>query len=233
MLPYNYFIPVWYTLQSERDSLRPASFLLKPLAYRHLALIQTTYQLPKDAEFKIPMQDIILHHSIIDTSNVDSNLPLEILIEELPIPIKKELTDTVIRLFFLTEQDKKEINKVINFTLTDRFQDDTWRCNVCKEKGLDKQRNCPLLSEKEQEEYYNDSFFIPFNGEKLTQCPVGTLNNELMVAVNEAYGLMTNGFLPEQGGFGDQTMFFGYASQVMHRKVEKYKADKLEESRSS
>lgn len=232
MLPFNFFIPVWFTPQQERDSLRPASFLLNPLKYKHLAVLQASLILKEGNELSIPTQDIILQDCVVDVFNVDTDMPISLLVKELPLKLKQELVDTLIKYFYITQEDKKKIQQAIDFTLSDRFSDDTWQCENCQKKGLDKQRNCPLLPKEEQDKYYNPLFSIPLGGEKLYQCPIGLIDHHLVVAINEAYGFLSKSILPEKGGMGDQTLFFGYASQAMHRAVEKYKAEQLKDAGS-
>ena len=238
MIYTNYFLPVWFTPSSEKGSLKPAAFLLKPLPYKFLNYLPYFSQLPSSLStsspsFNISSDDMALKLSIIDTENIDVDLPVQLWGDILPKDVYMELLNTVKTHFFLLEQDRKDIEYIAAFLLNDKFQDESWSCQVCQKRGLDKQRNCPLFSKEKQKEYFNPSFRLPFNGENITVCPVGKIDMVKASIVSEASAMYQKGILPETGGMGDQTMFFGYASQLMHNKIELKKQKMLAEQQAS
>ncbi len=234
MIFTNYFIPLWYIPSQERGALRPTSFLLQPLPYKYysyLSTIPSVYSETKNG-LSINIDHLAIQYSVLSVNNLIGYNPDEPLVDLLPEEIYTDLLQAIKKHFFLSEEDKQKINDLAEYLLTERFQDESWSCEVCRERGLDKQRNCPLLSKEEQKKHFNESFFVPFNGRKVTQCPVGTVSLPDASAISEAGAFFRKGIFPEKGGMGDQTLFFGYAGQVMDNKVE-LKKQKMYEERTS
>ncbi len=230
MIYSNYFLPIWFTPSMERGSLRPTSFLLKPLPYRFLNYLPYFSQIPTTlSQFSFSADDMAVKLSVIDVQNIEGYTSDMVLRDILPQSMYHELVTTIRDYYFLLDEDKDMIDFLAEFLTNDRFQDDSWVCSTCKTRGLYKQRNCPLLSTEEQEKYFDPKFKLAFRGEILTQCPVGKIDHTKAVILSEASALFQKGLLPEPGGMGDQTLFFGYASQVMHHKIEARKQEMLDE----
>ena len=112
----------------------------------------------------------------------------------------------------VTNADMETIKTAVNISLEDNFKDDTFRsCKLCQEKGLDKQRNCPMLDEVT----HDKMVFYIINNAKVHVCPMDSINSPLVNDAFRAYTMYDNGFLPTEGGLYDQSMFFVEVSSLI------------------
>jgi len=105
------------------------------------------------------------------------------------------------------------------------FKSDTWKCEVCKEMELQKDRNCPFIKER------NNTFMLPFRGKIYRECPIGLIDNDLISKAFLAYRTFDKGILPEKGALIDQTIFFIEVSNLMQSLVNQLEKEEMEKTK--
>ena len=118
----------------------------------------------------------------------------------------------------------------IDLVSEEKFQTESWTCEVCKEKRLDKIRNCGYLGEKDKDK----KFFVYVGENKYSYCPIYDLDKELVSQAFLCYAQYDKGILPEAGGLYDQTQFFVLSTQFVAMKQnaqQQKELDKMKRSR--
>ena len=225
MVYSNFFNNIWYTPLSERESVKPSIFLIKPPSYKFYSQIGMYNTLPEGV-IEESLDDSLLKHCVISSINVENfECPTE-----LPVEVQKELIDAIISLFY----PKEDFLEILNFTLTlsldPKFSNESWSCSNCKAKGLDKQRNCPFL---DKEEYHEDDFNIQIGEISYGICPMNKKDDRLLSLAIEAYKFFSSGFLPTSGGFGEQPLLFCILAMAVKDKIKYYEDKKLEEAKTA
>ena len=141
----------------------------------------------------------------------------------LPYELKKEIATKIVQDSSLSNQNIEDIHTAVDIHFTDILNTATWECSVCQRKGLDQTRNCPLLLNNPNKD---KSFRIEVNKVIYTYCPKGNINKDALIKSIEAYNVFKSGFLPDAGGWYDQTQFFCYSSQYVNNKIEEMKSKK-------
>ena len=117
------------------------------------------------------------------------------------------------------------IRRSVGILLEDSFKDETFKdCKVCQERRLDTQRNCPLLDDKT----HDPMVFYIIDGTKIDICPMDGVNKPIISDAFRCHSLMTNGFLPSDGGFYDQSMFFVEVSLLVKSVIDRAQAEAME-----
>ena len=174
----------YFTILSKRELLDLASLYLKDNK------ITSLYKL-KVVETALSDREII---------NYLSDKEIDILFEE----IMKKSNVTI-----------DEIKKLedLFWLLNDKnLKSDTWKCENCKELGLQESRGCKFLPKEKREKIQ-----IYAGGKLWDYCPIYEVeqNKELITNAFEAYRLYDKGLLPEQGSIYDQTTgFIEYSNKV-------------------
>ena len=139
---------------------------------------------------------------------------------DLPIEVLYEFNSKLLQISTITQEELEKLYTNINLYTSDSLTGETWTCEVCREKRLDKTRNCKYLSEEEQEQFWDPEFNIRVGKDYYTHCPIFDIDNELLADAIECNNYLELGFLPDAGGFLDQTRFFVVASQHMKFKLQ-------------
>lgn len=224
MLYNNFFSTVWYTPISERDSLAPTRFLLKPISYKTYIEIYNRQDLPDGMSVDKP-SDTLIYESVQSVDNLDIDLSVHNWISQLSISIVNELL-TVITSAYLPNNDfHKTLALSLDLAVNPKFSSDDWDCIKCQEKRLHFQRNCYLIPEEE----HDDTFTLQVLGEVVRKCPINSRDIHIIDGALTARNMYESSILPEAGGIGTQTVFFVIASQKARSVVEHYKNKQLEE----
>ncbi len=126
---------------------------------------------------------------------------------------------------YITNEDIETIKRSVGILLEDSFKDNSFKdCNLCQERGLDKQRNCPLLDVST----HDKMVFYILDGAKIDICPMDGVNKPIISDAFRCHSLLSNGFLPSTGGFYDQSIFFVEASLLVKGVIDKSQANAME-----
>jgi len=218
----NFYNQLWYTPQSERESVRPARFLIQSPSYKLYTLIGKPLNVSGATQEYIDHQ--ILRHCIVSMENTEGLTDPS----ELPLEIQQDILAKIIELFYPTENFFQSMNISLDLVLDNKVSGDSWDCSVCQSKKLDRQRNCPYL---DKEEYHEDTFKLSIGSEIYYECPIPKKDNNLLGKAFEAHRIADSGNLPEVGAYGDQTIFWVLASQRVKEKINYYERKELEDQR--
>lgn len=222
MVYSNFYQQLWYTPHSERDSVRPARFLIQSPSFKLYTMIASNDEI--DGISKEPIDFLLLDHCVIQWENVDGLLHPR----ELPLDIQQDLIAKIIEVFYPTEEFYKVLSISLDILLDNKFND-TWSCIKCQEKRLDRQRNCPYLN---PEEFHEPTFKLTVGDDTFLTCPIPHKDNVLVGKAMEAHRIAEQGFTPESGAYGDQTIFWAVTSQQLKEKINHYERKHMEEERA-
>jgi hypothetical protein len=211
----------YYTPSAYEESGR-LTVCYRLLSEKELRSIDVLYTSGKVAEAAYRIADLAI-------VKIEDELSEPIPLSQLPINTLYELTNVIIHNSAMTEEELAELDNNIFLYTDGTLESETWNCELCREKRLDKVRNCRFLSEEEQERYFDPNFRVDIGDRSYNYCPVFDINKELLSAVIECNNLLELGFLPDEGGFLDQTRFFVTASQQMKFALQKAEIKKLKE----
>lgn len=226
MMYSNFNQKVWYTPQSQRDELKPVRFLIKTIPYRFTSLATLSVD-----NIIIPVNDFIIEHCIVDYQNIITDIPKDLVIKDIETYIGKEMFNDVIgKIVELWAPDSQFLSTLVttvDLMLDPRFNDGTWSCHNCQKRGLDKQRNCPLI---EGVEHLDPMFKLPFMGETITTCPVVEKDEALGQLLLEGHNFREINKLPEDGGMGDQPIIFVTGTQHLAERLKYFNRQAEEEA---
>jgi len=214
MLPSIFTTSLHYTPKSERDSTSPATFKIKTFPYHFLSLFQLTNDIKKiDGVFSDSVERALLEHCIEDFSNVtdkDGNRPsISEVIDILPFDIVQDLLDFIFEIGMYNNEWLNILDSSLHSILNPRFSDESWDCNTCQRRRMDRSRNCPFLPVEDHDIHIS----YPVYGGVVKVCPIGTADPSVTSKAVEAYRYRKQALLPEEGGIRNQTVFFMIASQ--------------------
>jgi hypothetical protein len=205
-----YFIPLTYLNKTYFIEFRALSYkemiFIEELFYKgnhNLALL-------KAIEFTKPK----VYSDYYEQINIDS----------LSIEFIKKIGDLIISYSEVTAEEYKKLLFSIDIHLDEQFQNDTWNCEVCKSKKLDRFRNCGYRGEQNK----NPNFKLYVGKKVYTYCPIYETDKEILADAIEAYNCLENGHLPDEGGLYDQTKFFNIASFKVKEKIKEEQQKELE-----
>jgi len=150
-------------------------------------------------------------------------------IDDLPLKLVTDIATEIINTSTVSDEELRKVKTSVALKTDESFSGETWDCNVCKQKNLDKTRNCGFLSKQEQEKYYDPDFKVKVGKDLYTHCPIFDIDVELLSAAIECNNILELGQLPDDGGFLDQTQFFVLASQEVKYKVAEAQEKKMKE----
>jgi len=115
----------------------------------------------------------------------------------------------------------------IEIYFDNKFKAETWKCEVCRAKRLDRVRNCGYRGEKNKKKD-----FKVYVGDKVyTYCPIYDVDKNLIAEAIECYNAFEKGFLPDEGGLYDQTKFFYLASLKLYDKIQQEEMKELQKNK--
>lgn len=182
----------------------------KSLSYKELELLQTKY-LEKQHQHKI---------LIIKTSLINKEDFYTLTSKDLDILYANILTSS-----YVSNEDMASIKRAVGIVMEESFKDDTFKnCDLCKERGLDKQRNCPMLDKST----HDPMVFYIVDQEKVKICPMEDVNSPIVADAFRCHSLSSGGFMPSAGGMYDQTMFFVESSLLVKGVIDRAQAKAME-----
>ena len=185
----------------------------RSLSYYELENIQTKYTNKRNQSTTITVKTSLLNK---EDFNMLTQKDLEL------------LYNLILDSSIVSNKDIESIKTSVAIIMADNFKEDTFKdCKLCKERGLDKQRNCPLLDTKT----HDKGVFYLVDGKKLTECPMDEVSNSLVSDALRCYSMHEGGFLPKEGGVYDQPMFFIEAAQVVKSVIDKAQTKALEKTK--
>jgi len=224
----NFNQKVWYTPQSQKDEQKPVRFLIKTIPYRFTSILS----IDSEQDYLL-INEFIKEHCILDFKNIITDIPKNDFIQDLELYIPKEMYEDLIHkimeLWSPDEDFLHTLTTTVELMVDPRFSDSTWNCKLCQKRGLDKQRNCPLIKGTD---HLDPMFRLSFMGETRTSCPVTEKDEVLSRILLEGHGFREMRQLPESGGLGDQPILFVTGTQHLAERL-KYFNKKAEEERLS
>ena len=118
----------------------------------------------------------------------------------------------------MSSTTQEELNKLtlsVSIKFTKQFQGETWDCKVCKDKRLDKTRNCGFRGELGKD----PSFKIVADKQIYSHCPIYDVDSSILADGVDSYVMYDKKLLPDAGGLYDQTRFFVLSSSIITSKL--------------
>jgi hypothetical protein len=222
--PLLFLTPIWVELPSDPE----VAVLLKPLSYALITKYQETlYMHQQDSSlFKYNTSHVVLEDSVIDTRNALDFPDIKTFLKQLPLKDVQFLHVKTMELSVLTSTQLDALGDMLNIQFSPQFQEDSWNCNVCREKKLDYTRGCGFLPENERD----PSPALPRLGmRRFSVCPISTLDGYVVNKASLCYSMLTEGVLPEAGGVGEQSEWFIKVALLYKRKIAEAERNALEE----
>jgi hypothetical protein len=217
---------------SSQDEFYPLTIYYRTLTKKELY----TSLFLKDSPFELAIHICSMAITKIENVIVEGEFVEKPDIHDLPSAVITDLSAVVLHSSQFPAELHEKLTSNLDVYLDKNLQKDTWSCDVCKKRGLDKVRNCGYLggNDKEKNKNYTDSFIIDVNGVLYTHCPIYDVDTNLLNEALTCHNMFSKGLLPEQGGVYDQTEFFVISSSIVaskmseyeHREMEKLKAKK-------
>lgn len=234
MLPTLFHTSLWYTPKSQRDDDSPAEFLIQTFPYHFLSVFQLSGSVAKiDGVHNNTIERTILEYCVLDHKNVSSPdgtfINPKDLVKVLPLEIINELLTFIFEISMYTDDFLSEMENSIYSVYNPRFQDESWGCDYCQERKLDRQRNCPFLPKEDHDPHIT----YPTHSGTVRECPMGNINVLLTNKAVEAHRYREQSLLPEDGGIRNQTVFFMIASQKVMEISNYYENKRMEEAKTS
>ncbi len=162
--------------------------------------------------------------------SIEDNLGNDLEFSALSPKVIAEVATEIIKLSGVTPDELHTLQKSVNIKFGSSFQAETWNCDVCKSKRLDKTRNCGFLGNKTAD----PEFKIHADNQVYTYCPIYDVDTDLLADAVDSYTMYDKKLLPDGGGLYDQTRFFVLASTIITQKLreEEAKAHKEAERKS-
>lgn len=206
-----YRTPVWVKLEVD------AYIQLIPLTHKELHMLDEEVYLSTKSTSKLLLTKRgVLEKAIGDTQNVYGFSSAKQLVAHCASSVIDELYETLIAISKVTAEQTTALDEMLDIQFNPAFQDDTWKCEVCQQKKLDKSRGCGYLPVEERD----TAPYLPrINGTRPTVCPISEIDHFIFRQAALAYSLLDSGVLPEDGGIGSQTDWFVKTALLYKRKL--------------
>ena len=216
MLPAIFHTSLYFTPESQREEERPAEFLIRTFPYHYLSAFQLSRAIQNlEGVYTNTIERTILEHCVLDFKNItDADgqiLSTKDTLSILPNDIVNELLSFIFDIAMYSDDFLKVLRSSLHVVMDPRFSGESWTCQTCQARGLDKQRNCPFLAKEEHDPHIT----YPTYSGTVIECPVGHVDKLISNKAVEAFNYRSQGMLPEDGGIRNQTVFFMTASQEM------------------
>jgi hypothetical protein len=160
----------------------------------------------------------------IITIETINNKTLEL--SELPSEIIVEISEEIMKKSSISEEEYVSLKETVELYFAEILSGDSWKCDICKQKRLQGVRNCGFIGEKDK----NPDFKLMVNNTLYTHCPIYDINIDVLNPAVDAYNIYNAKFLPDAGGWYDQTPFFTIASTLVHNQVEAQKKAQMDKT---
>jgi len=149
--------------------------------------------------------------------------------DALPYPVCVEIAHYILNESIISPEMLEALELNIRLQFSDELKSDNWKCSICREKRLDRVRNCGYRNELDK----NKDFKIQIGEHIYTHCPIYDIDKDLIASAIECYNMFNSGFLPDAGGLYDQTQFFITASSLVGNAIQKRREKEMEKELSS
>jgi len=134
-----------------------------------------------------------------------------------------ETSNKILEMSSLPAEEYEKLQLTITIAFDDTFKTDSWKCEVCRYKKLDRIRNCGFRGEKDG----GNDFSVMVGGQLYKHCPIYELEPKLLDAALESYSMYDKNLLPDDGGLYDQTKFFVISSRLVTQKLKEEEMKEL------
>jgi len=199
---------LYLNIHSAKSGL-PYTIICRPLSYKELQTLITltdTKNIEHETVLRVCQMAIIKIESPFGDTLHLHELPYK----DLPIISKFILNNSAV-----TPKDSEILYNSVTTYFSYELKSKTWDCELCKSKKLDRQRNCGFRNEQHK----RDDFAIQIGEHLYTSCPIYYVDKKILSKAIECFNVYESGFLPDAGGFFDQTSFFVQASQLVQRAI--------------
>jgi hypothetical protein len=209
----HYYTPIVY----QEASIPEVTVIFNTLSLRELNTVTAIYNSGKTEEYVYrvceiaivrieTVEDSVLHFSAFSSS------------------IMKEIAAYIIKVSSLSQKDYQSLITTSDLYFSDVLSSENWNCEVCKRKRLQSSRNCGFLGEQDK----SPDFKLIINNNLYTHCPVYDMDFNILSVGIEAYNIFKAGFLPDPGGWFDQTQTFCTFSVLINNSIETKKKNQME-----
>jgi len=192
-----------YTVDEEDTSLDPFQILFRALSVKELSFIRNLTGLNSHQK-----NIFVVEKSLITFINPTSKD-----ISVLTLAQLDDIATKILKVSSMSEDMLIKLQLNASFITDKQFKTDTWNCEVCKSKGVDKLRNCRFS--KTYKKDYDASFELYVGGVKYTDCPMYYKDTKVCNDMVTCYNTFEKGLFPEQGGLAEQTEFFTHAVAIL------------------
>jgi len=126
-----------------------------------------------------------------------------------------ELSLNILEMSSVTQTELDTLKKSVNIKFGKTFKAETWDCEICKSKRLDKTRNCGFRGELDKD----PTFKVHADNQVYTHCPIYDVDQDILTDAVDSYMMFDENMLPDAGGLYDQTRFFVFASSIVTQKL--------------
>lgn len=142
----------------------------------------------------------------------------------------QDISTTILEMSSTPQDAMDNLTMSVNIKFGGDFQGETWDCEVCQGKRLDRTRNCGYRGEKE----LLDDFKIIADNQVYTYCPIYDVDVSVLADAVDSYVMYDKQLLPDSGGLYDQTRFFVLSSSIVKNKLreEEHKEAKKQERKN-
>ncbi len=150
----------------------------------------------------------------------------EVNIDNLSPEVIKETAEFIVTYSKVNTDFIETLEVGVDLSLDPKYQKDTWKCENCQKRKLDKTRNCGYLNEQTKDPEWE----VLVRGKVYKHCPIYMVDASLTSDAFLAYQYFKDGVLPESGGLFDQTEFFVQSSQFVSNKVAEYEQEEMKKT---
>jgi len=207
--------------EMDDDSISPPTIIYQALSRKDILDIHSHSYKTNTNIYAVLSKSIKGCLNIYDINN-NPITDIDTIINILPAKHKNKLYKNILESSVVNKDlvDKLKIN--INLAFDDKFSTDTWDCELCKYKGLDKLRNCKFR--EDYEDIKKSDFSVRVGDVDYDYCPMYEKDMNLIHDMFDCFNCYDKGLLPDSGAYFDQTDFFYYAvSLISTAKVEQQK----------
>ena len=226
--PSNLFLTsIWVALPSDPE----VYIYLTPLTHSNIQQLQELYYFKSKNSlvFDPNTLPLIVSKNITDTKNVFGFPDTYTFVSQLASSDVAFLYDALMDISVVTPEQHEELSIMLDIQFAPTFQEDSWDCRVCQEKGLDYARGCGFLDEDKRD---LNPLLPRINGTRFTKCPISSIDAFVANQASKAHTMFVAGVLPESGGLGNQTDWFVKASLLFKRKLSAMESAMYEERKN-
>jgi len=216
-----------FTPKEDTGSLTQFTVEYRALSYKELLFLRNNFfskNMQHSAKPFIIEYATIRYWNIQDKDGNDITTTTKLL-EVLPQDYVNLLVEDILRNSVLPEGFGYQATTGLDLAMDDKFQSDDWDCTECQLRNLHKQRNCGYVDKKE----WSDKFMLVVGTETFYECPMYSLDHQIISDMFKTYSMSELGNLPDTGGLYDQTEFFVTSATLVRNKVKAMEKEAHEE----